>query len=133
MSRSLGMSWLSALASSQRISRSSALYVCVDDWHFHFIVLAIVICRIVFGSCHSTESFHPPSRLNITSFCLKDITMTPWLNRVTALTKRMADDMHLRNKAQATIGRTADCRCQLPLGERLVAAVDCCSLADLGG
>ena len=29
--------------------------------------------------------------------------MTPWQSRVTALTQRMADDMQLRNKAQATI------------------------------
>ena len=29
--------------------------------------------------------------------------MTPWQNRVTALTQRMADDMKLRNYSQKTI------------------------------
>jgi hypothetical protein len=29
--------------------------------------------------------------------------MTPWQNRVTALTRRMADDMKLRNYSQKTI------------------------------
>ena len=29
--------------------------------------------------------------------------MTPWQNRVTALTQRMADDMKLRNYSQSTI------------------------------
>ena len=29
--------------------------------------------------------------------------MTPWQNRVTKLTRRMADDMKLRNYSQATI------------------------------
>ena len=34
---------------------------------------------------------------------LESITMTPWQNRATALTQRMADDMKLRNYSQKTI------------------------------
>ena len=31
--------------------------------------------------------------------------MTPWQNRVTELTRRMSDDMKVRNYSQRTIGR----------------------------
>jgi Tfp pilus assembly protein PilV len=37
------------------------------------------------------------------SLSLESITMTPWQNRASALTKRMAEDMRLRNFSQATI------------------------------
>jgi site-specific recombinase XerD len=39
----------------------------------------------------------------IPSFRMKDFTMTPWQNRATDLTRRMADDMKVRNYSQRTI------------------------------
>lgn len=41
--------------------------------------------------------------MRLSSFTQKVTTMTPWQNRATQLTQRMADDMRLRNFSQSTI------------------------------
>ncbi len=60
--------------------------------------------------------------------------MTPWQNRVTDLTRRMADDMKLRNYSQRTIdaytyhlGKFADCLGRPPLE---ATAEDCRDLLE---
>lgn len=42
-------------------------------------------------------------RLILTPQSLRNFSMTPWQNRVTDLTRQMADDMKLRNFSQRTI------------------------------
>jgi hypothetical protein len=56
---------------------------------------------LIAAAVHAEENLTTSVRLH--SLHAESTAMTPWQNRVTDLTQRMADDMKLRNYSQKTI------------------------------